>query len=90
LAPGREPVYVLPRMFVRFHLDGEGPPGSIVVEDDGDGRAAFTEAAEELGSPTRIRRRRHVDDGARRASRARAARPWLALPFLSDAHLHQG
>jgi Xaa-Pro aminopeptidase len=41
-------------MFVRFHLDGEAPPGSIVVEDDGDGRAAFTEAVGELGSPTRI------------------------------------
>jgi Xaa-Pro aminopeptidase len=54
LAPGREPVYVLPRMFVRFHLDGEPPPGTIVVEDDGDGRAAFAEAIGELGSPRRI------------------------------------
>ena len=27
LAPGREPVYVLPRMFVRFHLDGEAAAG---------------------------------------------------------------
>ena len=54
LAPGREPVYVLPRMFVRFHLDGEAPPGAIVVEDDGDGRAAFAEALGELGSPSRI------------------------------------
>ena len=54
LAPGREPVYVLPRMFVRFHLDGQPPPGTIVVEDDGDGRAAFSDAVGELGSPTRI------------------------------------
>ena len=54
LAPGREPVYVLPRMFVRFHLDGEPPPGTIVVEDDGDGRAAFAAAVGELGSPRRI------------------------------------
>jgi Xaa-Pro aminopeptidase len=54
VAPGREPVYVLPRMFVRFHLDGKPPPGTIVVEDAGDGRAAFTEAIGELGSPTRI------------------------------------
>ena len=54
LAPGREPVYVLPRMFVRFHLDGEPPPGTIVVEDDGDGRAAFAAAVGELGSPTHI------------------------------------
>ena len=54
VAPGREPVYVLPRMFVRFHLDGKPPPGTIVVEDDGDGRAAFAEALGELGSPTQI------------------------------------
>ncbi len=54
LVPGREPVYVLPRMFVRFHLDGEAPPGTLVVEDDGDGRAAFAEAVREIGSPDRI------------------------------------
>ncbi len=54
LAPGRDPVYVLPRMFVRFHLDGEPPPRTIVVEDDGDGRAAFAEALGELGGPRRI------------------------------------
>jgi Xaa-Pro aminopeptidase len=54
LAPGREPVYVLPRMFVRFHLDGEAPDGTLVVEDDGDGRAAFAAAVGELGSPRRI------------------------------------
>ena len=54
LAPGREPVYVLPRMFVRFHLEGRPPPGAIVVEDDGDGREAFAAAVRELGSPKRI------------------------------------
>ena len=54
LVPGREPVYVLPRMFVRFHLDGEAPPGTLVVEDDGDGRAAFAEAVRVIGSPDRI------------------------------------
>ena len=54
LAPGREPVYVLPHMFVRFHLDGEAPPGTLVVEDEGDGRAAFADAVRELGSPGRI------------------------------------
>ena len=47
-----EPVYVLPRMFVRFHLDGEPPPGTIVVEDDGDGRARSRPSR--LGSPRRI------------------------------------
>jgi Xaa-Pro aminopeptidase len=45
---------VLPRMFVRFHLDGEPPPGTIVVEDDGDGRAAYAAAVGEVGSPRRI------------------------------------
>jgi len=54
LAPGQEPVYVLPRMFARFHLDGDVPSRTIVVEDDGDGRAAFGEALGELGSPQRI------------------------------------
>ena len=54
LAPGREPVYVLPRMFVRFHLEGRPPPGTILVEDDGDGREAFAAALGELGSPRRI------------------------------------
>ena len=54
LAPGREPIYVLPRMFVRFHLHGDAPPARIVVEDDGDGRAAFAAAIRELGSPKRI------------------------------------
>ncbi len=54
LAPGREPVYVLPRMFVRFHLDGDAPAGAIVVEDGSDGRAAFAEAVREIGSPDRI------------------------------------
>ena len=34
LAPGREPVYVLPRMVVRFHLGGEAPDGSLVVRED--------------------------------------------------------
>ena len=59
LAPGQEPVYVLPRMFVRFHLDGEAPAGTHVVEDDGDGRASFAEA---------VRRDRLADGGSRSAS----------------------
>ena len=54
LAPGREPIYVLPRMFVRFHLHGDAPSSTHVVEDDGDGRAAFAAAIRELGSPKRI------------------------------------
>jgi Xaa-Pro aminopeptidase len=54
LAPEREPVYVLPRMVVDFHLDGVAPPRSIVVKEEGNGRAAFAEAVGELGSPKRI------------------------------------
>ena len=54
LAPGRDPVYVLPRMFVAFHLDGKKPPNTLVVKEDGDGRAAFAEALGLAGSPTRI------------------------------------
>jgi Xaa-Pro aminopeptidase len=54
LAPGQEPVYVLPRMVVAFHLDGVAPPRSLVVPEDGDGRAAFAEAVGELGGPRRI------------------------------------
>jgi Xaa-Pro aminopeptidase len=41
-------------MFVRFHLDGEAPDGTLLVEDDGDGRAAFRAALGEVGRPTRI------------------------------------
>ena len=54
VAPGREPVHVLPRMVVDFHLDGVAPPHSIVVREDGDGRAAFAQALGEVGSPRRI------------------------------------
>ncbi len=54
LAPGQEPVYVLPRMVVDFHLDGVTPPRSIVVREQGNGRASFAEAVGELGSPKRI------------------------------------
>ena len=45
---------MLPRMFVRFHLHGDAPSSTHVVEDDGDGRAAFAAAIRELGSPKRI------------------------------------
>jgi len=38
-APEHEPVYVLPRMVVDFHLDGVAPPGTIVVREDANGRA---------------------------------------------------
>ena len=54
LAPGREPVYVLPRMVVDFHLEGVPPPGARVVKEDGDGKASFAEAVRSLGELRRI------------------------------------
>ena len=54
LAPGREPLFVLPRMVVDFHLDGKPPPGAVVVHEDADGRVLFAEAARSLGAPGRL------------------------------------
>ena len=54
LAPGREPLFVLPRMVVAFHLDGKPPPGAVVVHEDADGRVLFAEAARSLGAPRRL------------------------------------
>ena len=54
LAPGREPLFVLPRMVVDFHLDGNAPPGAVVVHEDADGRVLFAEAARSLGAPGRL------------------------------------
>ena len=53
-APSREPLFVLPRMVVEFHLGGRSPEGSIVVGEDSDGRTLFGEAARSLGSPCRV------------------------------------
>src|SRR5918994_587869 len=54
LAPGREPLFVLPRMVVDFHLGGEPPPGAVVVHEDADSRVLFAEAARSLGAPGRL------------------------------------
>ena len=54
LVPGREPLFVLPRMVVQFHLGGEAPEGAIVVREDDDGRALFSEAVRSLGEPGRV------------------------------------
>jgi Xaa-Pro aminopeptidase len=54
IAPGREPLFVLPRMVVAFHLDGKPPPGAVVVNEDADGRALFAEAVRSLGPLGRI------------------------------------
>lgn len=49
VAPGREPLYVLPRMFVLFHLWGEEPGELVTVAESDDGRALFRQAASALG-----------------------------------------
>jgi Xaa-Pro aminopeptidase len=54
VAHGREPLFVLPRMVVDFHLGGVGPEGTVVVREDDDGRGLFGEAARSLGSPDRM------------------------------------
>lgn len=54
LAPGREPLFVLPRMFVQYHLDGKPPADAVVVHEDADGRVLFAEAARSLGAPKRL------------------------------------
>ncbi|MBA2384745.1 MAG: aminopeptidase P family protein, partial [Actinobacteria bacterium] len=54
LAPGREPLFVLPRMVVQFHLGGEAPDGAVVVREDDDGRTLFAQAIETLGAPARV------------------------------------
>ena len=54
VAPGREPLFVLPRMVVDFHLDGKPPPGAVVVHEDADGRVLFAEAARSIGAPRRL------------------------------------
>jgi len=52
LEPGREPVFVLPRMVVDFHLGGVPPEGTVVVGETDDGEALFRGAA---GSFTGVR-----------------------------------
>jgi Xaa-Pro aminopeptidase len=49
IVPGREPLYVLPRMFVAFHLWGAEPANLITVNEPDDGRAVFRKATGSLG-----------------------------------------
>src|SRR2546421_631852 len=47
---GADPVFVLPRMFVAFHLLDEEPPGElVVVNETDDGFATFERVARGLG-----------------------------------------
>jgi len=54
LAPGREPLFVLPRMFVAFHLGGVAPGDAVVVNETADGDALFREAVAQLGDVGRV------------------------------------
>src|SRR5512144_212126 len=54
LAPGREPLFVLPRMFVAFHLGGDEPGDVVVVNETEDGEALFRRTASGLGGGARV------------------------------------
>ena len=45
IAPGREPLYVLPRMFVAFHLWGREPGELVTVNETDDGQRALPQGA---------------------------------------------
>ena len=49
IAPAREPLYVLPRMFVAFHLWGREPGELVTVNETDDGQALFRKALSSLG-----------------------------------------
>ena len=54
IAPDREPVYVLPRMYVAFHLWGRDIGEVVTVNETDDGQALFGKAVSSLGPLERI------------------------------------
>jgi Xaa-Pro aminopeptidase len=54
IVPGQEPLFVLPRMVVTFHLWGVEPPRCITVNEADDGSALFAKAARSLGPIARL------------------------------------
>jgi Xaa-Pro aminopeptidase len=54
IAPDAEPLFVLPRMVVAFHLWGVEPPRCITVNESDDGSALFAKAARSLGKIDRL------------------------------------
>jgi Xaa-Pro aminopeptidase len=50
LAPGRAPLFVLPRMVLAFHLFGEEPGATVVVDEADDGAERFATAVRSLGN----------------------------------------
>jgi Xaa-Pro aminopeptidase len=58
IAPDRDPVYVLPRMYVTFHLWGRDIGEVVTVKETDDGSALFRNAVGALGNPKEDRGRR--------------------------------
>jgi Xaa-Pro aminopeptidase len=54
IVPGQEPLFVLPRMVVAFHLWGVEPPRCVTVNEADDGSALFAKAARSLGPIARL------------------------------------
>ena len=54
IAPDREPLYVLPRMYVAFHLWGREIGDVVTVRETDDGRALFGQAISSLGELKRV------------------------------------
>jgi Xaa-Pro dipeptidase len=54
LVPGDEPMFVLPRMVVDYHLDGHAPERCVVVSEADDGEKLFSDAVRSLGTLSRI------------------------------------
>jgi Xaa-Pro aminopeptidase len=54
LVPGDEPLFVLPRMVVAYHLGGHAPERCVVVNEADDGERLFSDAVRSLGSLSRI------------------------------------
>jgi Xaa-Pro aminopeptidase len=54
IAPDREPLYVLPRMYVTFHLAGRDIGEVVTVNETDDGEALFGNAVGSLGRLERI------------------------------------
>jgi Xaa-Pro aminopeptidase len=52
--PGREPLFILPRMFVAFHLGGNEPADLVVVNELDDGADLFRSATARLGAIGKI------------------------------------
>jgi Xaa-Pro aminopeptidase len=54
IVPEQEPLFVLPRMVVTFHLWGVEPPRCVTVNEADDGSALFAKAARSLGPIVRL------------------------------------